>query len=91
MPLLHHKQIIEFSLGREQYKVIETQASPEVTLMTVISMKEKWYWKEDVMKLESDVIQFSGKSPEDAFNQCDEWIKITTSKSLRMILALKTN
>jgi len=86
MALLTSRIIPEFKIGMEHFTVTETGLSSRIFLLTIVSTRERWHWKEDLRTLESEILQFSGTSSSDVRKQCDEWFFIHFKKTMQAIV-----
>lgn len=82
MPKLSPTDTIDFHANNEQYHIVQTKINAELHLIAVISIRQRWDWKNDVNNLETEIIQFLGNSAEDVTSQCNEWLKTISAATV---------
>ena len=79
MAFISQSKTTEFKINRDDYKVVEIQLGANIHLGIVLCVRQRWGWKEDIFRIESDIVQFTGISQSDVRAQCTEWVRITAS------------
>ena len=83
MALLPPNRTLEFNIGSEHFKVIETTVHAHCHIIAIVSVTERWSWKTDIRKIETNIVQFYGDCVEDTRHQCDEWLNVIANVSLQ--------
>ena len=91
MLLLTPEEKFNFNINGEHYRIVQTKINSKLYLIAIVSTRQRWSWKNDVTKLETEIVQFLGNSTEDVTSQCNEWLKNNFSSDIYLLRTTSGN